>query len=110
MVCRGNTWLLQTIPRAFKGIHPTGQKVDDVYMHVPLCRNPCNGARPVRVGRQGGVPAEQGLGRVEGRRLGDYMWLRALCAQACYAGGPGPFRYLLYKDVNRHMKLPSYGR
>ena len=22
-----------------------------------------------------------------------------------YAGGPGPFRYLLYKDVNRHMKL-----
>lgn len=22
-----------------------------------------------------------------------------------YAGGPGRFRYLLYKDVNRHMKL-----
>jgi (S)-ureidoglycine aminohydrolase len=37
---------------------------------------------------------------------GDYMWLRAFCPQACYAGGPGPFRYLLYKDVNRHMKLP----
>ncbi len=36
---------------------------------------------------------------------GDYMWLRAFCPQACYAGGPGPFRYLLYKDVNRHMKL-----
>ncbi len=34
---------------------------------------------------------------------GDYMWLRAYCPQACYAGGPGPFRYLLYKDVNRHM-------
>jgi len=34
---------------------------------------------------------------------GDYMWLRAFCPQACYAGGPGPFRYLLYKDVNRHM-------
>ena len=32
---------------------------------------------------------------------GDYMWLRAFCPQACYAGGPGPFRYLLYKDVNR---------
>ena len=34
---------------------------------------------------------------------GDYMWLRAFCPQACYAGGPGKFRYLLYKDVNRHM-------
>ncbi len=37
---------------------------------------------------------------------GDYMWLRAFCPQACYAGGSEPFRYLLYKDVNRHMKLP----
>jgi (S)-ureidoglycine aminohydrolase len=36
---------------------------------------------------------------------GDYMWLRAFCPQACYAGGPGKFRYLLYKDVNRHMIL-----
>jgi (S)-ureidoglycine aminohydrolase len=36
---------------------------------------------------------------------GDYMWLRAFCPQACYAGGPGPFRYLLYKDVNRHAAL-----
>jgi (S)-ureidoglycine aminohydrolase len=36
---------------------------------------------------------------------GDYMWLRAFCPQACYAGGPGRFRYLLYKDVNRHVKL-----
>ena len=36
---------------------------------------------------------------------GDFMWLRAFCPQACYAGGPGNFRYLLYKDVNRHMKL-----
>ncbi|MHA6263598.1 bifunctional allantoicase/(S)-ureidoglycine aminohydrolase [Arenibacterium sp. CAU 1754] len=41
---------------------------------------------------------------------GDYMWLRAFCPQACYAGGPGPFRYLLYKDVNRHMPLrPAFG-
>ena len=40
---------------------------------------------------------------------GDYMWLRAFCPQACYAGGPGKFRYLLYKDVNRHMKLGSVG-
>ena len=38
---------------------------------------------------------------------GDFMWLRAFCPQACYAGGPGRFRYLLYKDVNRHMKLKS---
>ncbi len=36
---------------------------------------------------------------------GDYMWLRAFCPQACYAGGPGKFRYLLYKNVNRHMPL-----
>ncbi|WP_146585382.1 bifunctional allantoicase/(S)-ureidoglycine aminohydrolase [Puniceibacterium confluentis] len=41
---------------------------------------------------------------------GDYMWLRAFCPQACYAGGPGKFRYLLYKDVNRHMTLrPVHG-
>ena len=39
---------------------------------------------------------------------GDFMWLRAFCPQACYAGGPGPFRYLLYKDVNRHMKFPAH--
>jgi (S)-ureidoglycine aminohydrolase len=36
---------------------------------------------------------------------GDFMWLRAFCPQACYAGGPGPFRYLLYKDVNRQIRL-----
>ena len=36
---------------------------------------------------------------------GDYMWLRAFCPQACYAGGPEPFRYLLYKDMNRHAAL-----
>ena len=36
---------------------------------------------------------------------GDFMWLRAFCPQACYAGGPGPFKYLLYKDVNRHAPL-----
>ena len=36
---------------------------------------------------------------------GDFMWLRAFCPQACYAAGPGPFRYLLYKDVNRHPDL-----
>ncbi|MGA1209482.1 MAG: bifunctional allantoicase/(S)-ureidoglycine aminohydrolase [Gemmobacter sp.] len=41
---------------------------------------------------------------------GDYMWLRAFCPQACYAGGPEPFRYLLYKDVNRHMPLAPLRR
>ncbi len=39
---------------------------------------------------------------------GDFMWLRAFCPQACYAGGPGNFRYLLYKDVNRHARLGDY--
>ena len=38
-------------------------------------------------------------------QAGDFMWLRAFCPQACYAGGPGRFRYLLYKDVNRHAVL-----
>ncbi|KQZ26780.1 (S)-ureidoglycine aminohydrolase [Mesorhizobium sp. Root552] len=38
-------------------------------------------------------------------QAGDFMWLRAFCPQACYAGGPSNFRYLLYKDVNRHAKL-----
>lgn len=36
---------------------------------------------------------------------GDFMWLRAFCPQACCAAGPNPFRYLLYKDVNRHAPL-----
>jgi (S)-ureidoglycine aminohydrolase len=36
---------------------------------------------------------------------GDFMWLRAFCPQACYAGGDTAFRYLLYKDVNRHPSL-----
>ncbi len=36
---------------------------------------------------------------------GDFMWLRAFCPQACIATGEGPFRYLLYKDVNRHVPL-----
>ena len=64
---------------------------------------------------------EHGLFVLEGRAVyrlnkdwveveaGDFMWLRAFCPQACYAGGPGRFRYLLYKDVNRHPKL-SLGR
>ena len=42
-------------------------------------------------------------------QAGDFMWLRAFCPQACYAGGPGRFRYLLYKDVNRHARLMPFG-
>lgn len=38
-------------------------------------------------------------------KAGDFMWLRAFCPQACYTGGPSPFCYLLYKDVNRHPRL-----
>ncbi len=60
---------------------------------------------------------EHGLYELEGKAMyllnddwvevqeGDFMWLRAFCPQACYAGGPGRFRYLLYKDVNRHAVL-----
>ncbi len=36
---------------------------------------------------------------------GDFMWLRAFCPQACIATGTTPFRYLLYKDMNRHPEL-----
>ncbi|GAA4400151.1 bifunctional allantoicase/(S)-ureidoglycine aminohydrolase [Tsukamurella soli] len=42
-------------------------------------------------------------------QAGDFLWLRAFCPQACYAGGPEPFRYLLYKDVNRHAALYQNG-
>lgn len=38
-------------------------------------------------------------------QAGDFLALRAFCPQACYAGGPNPFRYLLYKDVNRQVEL-----
>ena len=40
---------------------------------------------------------------------GDFMWLRAFCPQACIATGDEPFRYLLYKDVNRHPSLSLGG-
>jgi (S)-ureidoglycine aminohydrolase len=36
---------------------------------------------------------------------GDFLWLKAFCPQACYAGGPDSFRYLLYKNVNRQVSL-----
>lgn len=40
-------------------------------------------------------------------QAGDFLWLRAFCPQACYAGGPDRFRYLIYKDMHRQMKLGS---
>lgn len=51
----------------------------------------------------------QGIYRVNQVELevqaGDFLWLRAFCPQSCIATGDEPFRYLLYKDVNRHPKL-----
>lgn len=41
---------------------------------------------------------------------GDYMWLRAFCPQACVAKGDEPFRYLLYKDVNRFPRLGPFNQ
>lgn len=38
-------------------------------------------------------------------RAGDFIWMRAFCPQAYYAGGPAPTRYLLYKNVNRQIAL-----
>jgi len=64
---------------------------------------------------------EHGLYVLEGRaayklnrdwhevEAGDFIWLRAFCPQACIAAGPGRFRYLLYKDVNRHARLRGPG-
>lgn len=64
---------------------------------------------------------EHGLYMLEGRadyyvnqdwipvEAGDYLWLRAFSPQACIAKGSGKFRYLLYKDVNRHMPLTPGG-
>lgn len=39
---------------------------------------------------------------------GDFMWLRAFCPQACEVVGDQPFRYLLYKDMNRHPRLRPF--
>ena len=36
---------------------------------------------------------------------GDYIAMRGFCPQGCYAAGDEPFRYLLYKDVNRQPKF-----
>ena len=51
------------------------------------------------VRRQGGVSLESGLGRGRGGRL--HVAARVLSAGLLFRR-PGKFRYLLYKDVNRH--------
>jgi (S)-ureidoglycine aminohydrolase len=36
---------------------------------------------------------------------GDFIWMSAFCPQSFYAAGPVPARYLLYKNMNRHIPL-----
>ena len=36
---------------------------------------------------------------------GDFIWMRAFCPQAFVQSGPEPARYLLYKNVNRQIRL-----
>jgi (S)-ureidoglycine aminohydrolase len=91
-------------------VHPTDLRHD---MHVNIVNLEPGGVIPFMETHV----MEHGLYVLEGKAVyrlnndwveveaGDFMWLRAFCPQACYAGGPGRFRYLLYKDVNRHPKL-----
>ena len=64
--------------------------------------DPRHGARSL-FWRAGRLSAQSRLGR--GRGWGTTCGSALFVPQACYAGGPGRFRYLLYKDVNRHMDL-----
>lgn len=60
---------------------------------------------------------EHGLYMLQGRGLyllndqwheveaGDFIWMRAFCPQAFQASGETPARYLLYKNVNRQIRL-----
>ena len=58
-----------------------------------------------------GEPGRAGQIRAPAPHFSPASWrLRAFCPQACYAGGSGPFRYLLYKDVNRIPTLPLPAR
>ncbi len=91
-------------------VHPTDLRHD---MHVNIVNFEPGGTIPFAETHV----MEHGLYVLEGKAVyrlnndwveveaGDFMWLRAFCPQACYAGGPGRFRYLLYKDVNRHARL-----
>ncbi len=84
-------------------------------------------ANIVTFGKGGRIPfaethvMEHGLYVLEGRARyllnqdwvevgpGDFMWLRAFCPQACIVDESERFRYLLYKDVNRHVSLAPVG-
>ncbi len=84
-------------------------------------------ANIVTFGKGGRIPfaethvMEHGLYVLEGRARyllnqdwvdvgpGDFMWLRAFCPQACIVDDSERFRYLLYKDVNRHVSLAPFG-
>lgn len=35
----------------------------------------------------------------------DFIWMGPFCPQSYYATGPGPTRYLYYKNVNREIEL-----
>lgn len=40
---------------------------------------------------------------------GHFIWMKAFCPQAFYAAGDSPSRYLLYKNVNRQIRLTPPG-
>ena len=67
----------------------------------PVRRDARHGARAVRASKARASTAQRRLGRGRGRRLP--VAARVL-PQACYAA-TRPFRYLLYKDVNRQIRL-----
>ena len=97
-----------------RGGAPSGSSTrDDVRhdMHVnivtlrtrrrdPVPGDPRHGARPLRPGGQGGLPAQQATGS-RCRRATSCGCARSAPRPATPVG-PGRFRYLLYKDVNRH--------
>lgn len=40
---------------------------------------------------------------------GHFIWMKAFCPQAFYAAGDEPISYLLYKDMNRQVRLTGPG-